>query len=163
MGCLERAGFAAGSVCGSTSGICSDGTSKSAMASYCRNICCIAHCISPASINSRCGVPGVATSAKLNLRPALASARLMASNVMEVTTGNVSSFAPNFFNSASMLDFLNRFVLHLGRIVDHDVIHAVAGEIKQVEQIIHALGVLAGKQKKCEPDALRGERFEQLQ
>ena len=44
--------------------------------------------------------PGVATSAKLNLRPALASARLMASNVMEVTTGNVISFAPNFFNSA---------------------------------------------------------------
>jgi len=36
-------------------------------------------------------------------RDALASARLIASNVMEVTTGNVSSFAPNFFNSASML------------------------------------------------------------
>jgi hypothetical protein len=73
MGCLERAGFAAGSVCGSSSGICSDGTSKSATVSYCRNICCIAHCISPASISSRCGAPGVAASAKLNFRPSLAA------------------------------------------------------------------------------------------
>ena len=37
----------------------------------------------------------------------------MANNVMEVTTGKVSSFAPNFFNSASMPDFLNRLVLTL--------------------------------------------------
>ena len=62
-----------------------------------------------------------------------------------------------------MLDFLNRLVLHFGRIVDNDIIHAVAREIKQFEQIVHALGVLAGKQEKSEPDALGGERFEQLQ
>ena len=43
----------------------------------------------------------------------LRSARLMASNVMEVTVGKVISLAPNFFNSASILDFLNRFVLTL--------------------------------------------------
>ena len=48
-------------------------------------------------------------------------------------------------------------------LMNDDVIHAVAREIKQVEQIVHALGVLAGKQEKREPDALRGERFEQLQ
>ena len=42
-------------------------------------------------------------------------------------------------------------------LVNHDIIHAVARKEKQVEQIIHALGVLAGEQTKCEPDALRGE------
>src|SRR5208282_1242122 len=110
IGCLGRAGFTADSGCDSTSGTSCSGTSKSAMASYCRNICCIAHCISPASINSRFVVPGVATSAKLSLRPALASVRLMASKVMDVTVGKVISLAPNFFNSASMLDFLKRFV-----------------------------------------------------
>ena len=62
-----------------------------------------------------------------------------------------------------MLDFLNRFVRTLAGLWTIDIIHAVAREIKQVEQIVHALGVLAGKQEKSEPDALRGERFEQLQ
>ena len=55
----------------------------------------------------------LATSAKLNLRPAFASARLMASKVMLVTVGKVISLAPNFFNSASMFDFRNKFVLTL--------------------------------------------------
>ena len=67
----------------------------------------------PGRINSRCDVSGVAASAKLNFRPAFASARLMASNVMEVTVGKTISLAPNLFNSASMLDFLKRFVLTL--------------------------------------------------
>ncbi len=47
--------------------------------------------------------------------------------------------------------------------MDDDIIHAVAGKIKQVEQIIHALGVFAGKQEESETDVLGGERFEQLQ
>ena len=48
-------------------------------------------------------------------------------------------------------------------LVDDHIIHAVAREVKQVEQIVHALGVFAGEQEKCKSDALCGERFEQLQ
>ena len=53
--------------------------------------------------------------------------------------------------------FLEQVRSHFCRIVNHDIIYAVAREEKQVEQIIHALGVLAGKQEKGEPDALGGE------
>jgi len=53
--------------------------------------------------------------------------------------------------------FLKEVRPHLGWIVDDDIIHTVAREIKQFEQIIHALGVLARKQEKGEPDALCGE------
>ena len=57
----------------------------------------------------------------------------------------------------------NPFRAHLGTVVDDDVMDAVAGEVKQVHQIVHALGVLAGKEKEREAKARGGERFQHLQ
>ena len=70
----------------------------------------------------------------------------MASNVMEVTTGNVSS-CPELCQLGFDVDFWNRSVRTFAGLWTM-IIHAVAGEEKQVEQIIHALGVLLGNRKK---------------
>ena len=39
----------------------------------------------------------------------------------------------------------------------------VTDEVKQIHEIVHALGVLAWEQKECEAKARGGERFQHLQ
>src|ERR1039458_304680 len=49
------------------------------------------------------------------------------------------------------------------RVVDDDVIRAVTSPEEQLPDVGHALGIVGGKQKECQPHALFGTNFQDLQ
>ena len=163
MGCLERAGFAAGSDCGSTSGICSDGTSKSAISVVLPEHLLHRPLHFPGQHQFQMRRAGRRHFRETQFAPGL---RLGAFDGQQGDGSHrwQSDFPGSKpFQLRFDVGFSEQIRSDLGRVVDDDIIHAVAREIKQFEQIVHALGVLAWKQEEREANALRGQRFEQLQ